>query len=89
MLRFTKFKAETSKAYLVKLFHTDVWLPKKLCRNMIINKKLGGNVELPEWLYIEKTGQNPPDEDYTFKVENHTPEKIDPKENNTIQRLKR
>ena len=56
---------------------------------MIINNKLGGNVQIPEWLYIEKLGYAPPENDYTYKVETHIPEKIDPVENNTIKDLKK
>jgi len=90
MLRFTKFETETEKAYLVKLHHTkEIWLPKRFCRRMIVNKKLGGNVQIPEWLYIEKIGSEPPAEDYTYIVTKHTPEKIDPVENNTIKKLKK
>ena len=89
MLRFTKYETATAKAYLVKLHQTELWLPKRFCRNLIINKKLGGNVQIPEWLYIEKLGHEPPEADYTYIVTKHTPEKIEPKENNTIQKLKK
>lgn len=89
MLRFTKYETATAKAYLVKLHHKELWLPKRFCRNLIINKKLGGNVQIPEWLYIEKLGQEPPEADYTYIVTKHVPEKIEPKENNTIQKLKK
>lgn len=89
MLRFTKYQAETAKAYLVKLHHTEFWLPKRFCRKMIVNNKLGGNVQIPEWLYVEKLGHAPPESDYTYIVKNHTPEKINPVENNTIKDLKK
>jgi hypothetical protein len=89
MLRFSKYEYETAKAYLVKLHQTEIWLPKRFCRNFITNKKLGGNVQIPEWLYKEKLGYEPPEEDYTYTVTKHTPEKILPKENNLIPRLKK
>lgn len=89
MLRFTKYQAETAKAYLVKVHHLEFWLPKRFCRKLIINKKLGGNVQIPEWLYKEKLGHEPPEADYTYIVTKHTPEKLEPKENNTIRRLKK
>lgn len=89
MLRFTKYETATAKAYLVKLHHLELWLPKRFCRNLIINKKLGGNVQIPEWLYKEKLGYAPPEKDYTYTVEKHIPEKIEPKENNLIPRLKK
>ena len=89
MLRFTKYECETTKAYLVKLHQTEIWLPKRFCRNLIINKKLGGNVQIPEWLYVEKLGYAPPEADYTYIVTKHVPEKINPVENNTIKDLKK
>lgn len=89
MVRFTKMQAETPKAILVKIFQTEYWFPKKFCRNFTLNKKLGGHVTIPEWLYREKFGGAPPEEDVVWKVEHHTPEKINPVENNTIQKLKK
>ena len=89
MLRFTKYETATEKAYLVKLHHTEMWLPKRFCRNLITNKKLGGNVQIPEWLYVEKIGNAPPEEDYTYKIEKHIPKKIERLKNNTIKKLKK
>ena len=77
MLRFTKYQAETVKAYLVKVHHLEFWLPKRFCRKLIINKKLGGNVQIPEWLYIEKLGHEPPEIDYTYEVIKTIPKKIE------------
>jgi hypothetical protein len=89
ILRFTKYETATAKAYLVKLHHIEIWLPKRFCKSLIVNKKLGGNVQIPDWLYKEKLGHEPPDEDITFRVEHHTPEKIEPLENNSIPKLKK
>lgn len=89
MVRFTKMQAETDKAILVKIFQTQYWFPKRFCRNFTLNKKLGGHITIPEWLYIEKFGHEPPEEDITFKVEHHVPEKKRPVENNTIKDLKK
>lgn len=89
MVRFTKMQAETSKAILVKIFHEEYWFPKRFCRNFTLNKKLGGHITIPEWLYREKFNADPPEEDVVFKVEKHVPEKIDPIADNTIQKLKK
>lgn len=89
MVRFTKMQAETPKAILVKIFHTEYWFPKRFCRNFTLNKKLGGHITIPEWLYKEKFGQEPPEEDIVWKVEQHIPEKKDPVTDNTIQKLKK
>lgn len=89
LLRFTRYETATAKAYLVRQDIKEIWLPKKFCRNLIINKKLGGNVQIPEWLYIDKLGIEPSEHDYTFKVTKHEPEKLSPKESNNIIDLQR
>ncbi len=88
-IKFDKFYSETSRAYLISIYNQEVWLPKKMCRSFITNKKLGGNVVIPEWLYKEKFGCEPSDEMYETIVEHHTPEKMQPVENNLIKELDR
>ena len=56
-IQFDKLLAETHGAYLIKICSDQIWIPKKLCRRMLTNKKLGGNVSIPAWLYIEKFGK--------------------------------
>ena len=54
-IKFDKFKHDTGKAILISINHQEHWIPKKLCRNLIINKKLGGNVSIPTFI-AEKIG---------------------------------
>ena len=81
MLRFDKFLHETPKAYLVRIGSEETWLPKKLCRNFITNKKLGGNVSIPTFLYEKITGiqaEEIPTMDADYIVEKHIPNKLEP-----------
>ena len=81
MLRFDKFLHDTGKAYLLRVGYTEHWLPKKLCRNLIINKKLGGNVSIPTFLYERITGiaaDDIPHADADFIIEKHIPERKEP-----------
>ncbi len=92
LLRFDKFKHETNKAYLIEICGTEHWIPKRFCRRFTTNKKLGGNVTIPTWLYVKITGieaDNLPFEDATVIIEKHKPEIINPKENNIIDGLTR
>jgi len=81
MLRFDKFLHATEKAYLIRVGSTEHWIPKKLCRNFITNKKLGGNVSIPAFLYERITGESiedAPISDADFIVEKHIPERKEP-----------
>jgi len=87
MIRFDRFYHDTGRAILVGIAGSEHWLPKKMCRNIVINKKLGGNVRIPTWLCDEK-GIQWSDEDGTFSIHHHVPEKknatkIDPDESLT------
>jgi hypothetical protein len=81
MLRFDKFLHATEKAYLIRIGPAEHWLPKKLCRNFITNKKLGGNVSIPPFLYERITGESIDDAplaDADYIVEKHKPARIEP-----------
>jgi hypothetical protein len=81
MLRFDKFLHETPKAYLIRVGQQEHWMPKKLCRDFITNKKLGGNVSIPAFLYERITGEsieNAPICNATFIVEKHKPSRLEP-----------
>jgi hypothetical protein len=67
----------------------EMWLPIKLCRNFTTNKKLGGHVAIPEWLYKEKFGCEPQEEMFETKIEHFKPEKKDILINNEIKELKK
>lgn len=94
MIRFDKLMGETPKAYLIKIYNEQHWVPKSLCKNFITNKKLGGNVVLPTFL-IDKIIDGNINESCpnfitpTWIVEHHTPQRIEPVESNTIKELKR
>lgn len=90
MLRFDKFKHETAKAYLIEIGSTEHWLPKRFCRKFITNKKLGGNVTVPAWLYEKTTGiaqEDIPMEDVTVIIEKHIPLPVAPVETLPHQNL--
>jgi hypothetical protein len=78
LLRFDKYLHETERAYLIRVGNTEHWLPKKLCRKFITNKKLGGNVTIPSFLYERITGEQPIEEDAETIIEKHVPKQIEP-----------
>lgn len=77
-VRFEKLRGETNLAVKLLINHQEYWFPKRFCWNFILNKKLGGNMEIPYSLYKEKFGCEPPDEDATLTIEKHKPEKVEP-----------
>lgn len=78
-IQFEKLLHETGKAILVRFNNVEAWIPKKMCRNITINKKLGGNCIIPTWLYVEKFGEQPSEEQAAVIIEHHVPERITPK----------
>lgn len=77
-VRFDKMYGETPRAFLLLIEGQEMWFPRRFCYNFILNKKLGGNMEIPAWLYREKFGREPDEEDATVIVEKHIPERIEP-----------
>jgi len=77
MLRFDKHLHTTERAYLIRVGATEHWLPKKLCRKFITNKKLGGNVVIPTFLYEKITEELPTEVDAETIIEKHIPIKIE------------
>lgn len=81
-IKFDKLLGETPAAYLLQFGKyggaPQYWFPKKLCRDFILNKKLGGNCVIPTWLYREKFGQEPDESDAETIVERHVPEPKEP-----------
>ena len=49
-IKFEKILHDTGKAILVRINGVEHWIPKKLCRKLIINNKLGGNVCVPTFI---------------------------------------
>ena len=96
MLRFDKFLHATEKAYLIRVGHSEHWIAKKLCRNLVINKKLGGNVVIPAFKYQEITGvdlQELSESELIGIAETiivkHVPERIEPIESKADESLTR
>ena len=58
-IKFDKLVGETKRAYLLRFGNEEIWFPIKMCRNFITNRKLGGNMVVPVWLYKEKFGHDP------------------------------
>ena len=54
-IQFDKIKHDTGKAILISINYQEHWIPKKLCRNLVINNKLGCNVSIPTFI-AEKIG---------------------------------
>jgi len=95
-IKFDKLKGETPKAYLIQVGNQEHWIPKSLCRKFTTNKKLGGHVELPTFIinrmFDTDINQSELYHNFitpTWEVIHHTPEKVTPVENNTIERLKK
>ena len=78
LVKFEKMRGETSLAVLLLINHIEYWFPKRFCWNFTLNKKLGGNMIIPTWLYREKFGNDPEDEDAAMIVEKHIPEPKEP-----------
>jgi hypothetical protein len=75
-IKFDKIYHDTGKAILISIANKDHWLPKKLCRNLVINSKLGGNVCIPTFI-AEKIGLNVEDCKPDIEVIHHIPEPKD------------
>ncbi|SHF49146.1 hypothetical protein [Dysgonomonas macrotermitis] len=88
-IKFDKLYGETIRAYLIYFNEKEIWLPKKLCRNFTLNKKLGGHVVIPVWLYREKLGCDPEPDEYDTIVTRHVPDKQSPVSDNSIPDLEK
>lgn len=87
-LKFQKIHADTGRAILVLYCGKEHWIPKKLCRNLVVNKKLGGHVSIPTFFY-EKMGYQASEEIADTIIERHVPEKITPKDTQADEELTR
>ena len=80
-IQFDKFLHDTGRAYLIKIGNEEHWLPKKLCRNLVVNKKLGGNLSIPTFLFNDKFGGNIEDASFASEdliIEKHVPQRKEP-----------
>lgn len=88
-VQFDKLMGETPKACLLKIEGRECWFPRKLCRKFVLNKKLGGNMVIPAWLFKEKFGYDPDESIAETIVKHHVPEKITPLQSNSLKELKK
>lgn len=86
-IKFDKMYGETPRAFLLLIEGNEHWFPRRFCFNFTLNKKLGGNMEIPAWLYKEKFGVEPDIEDATLIIEHHKPEHIEPTEVEPLKEL--
>lgn len=77
-LKFEKFLHSTGKAILVRAEGNEHWIPLKLCRDLVINKKLGGNVSVPTFI-IERMGMSVDSFEADVSIERHVPPVINKK----------
>lgn len=90
-IQFDRWIHSTTKAHLFQMRGKEFWLAKWMCKNLIINKKLGGNCSIPTYKYEEIFNCKIEDTDVqvTMIVEHHIPERIEPIEDRTISELER
>ena len=95
-IRFDRLLANTDRAYLFEINRQEFWVPVKLCRHLrITGKRLlngtttHGTVQIPDFKYEEIAKVTDVEAWETITIERHTPEKIEAKESNVINELKR
>lgn len=72
-IKFEKLIHDTGKAILVRINGAEHWIPKKLCRKLIVNNKLGGNVCIPTFI-AEQIGFDVEDCNPDVEIIHHIPE---------------
>lgn len=77
-VKFDKLYGQTERAYLLLINNTEMWFPRRFCWEFVLNKKLGGHMVIPTWLYKEKFGCEPDVSHADTIIEKHEPEKITP-----------
>lgn len=103
-VRFNRYICETAKAYHLSYRGNKIWIPKKICWDLIVaGNDLHAWATIPAWKFKEITGNDIDNlyQDYGTKglrerfdcqvgttIEHHIPEKIEPIEDNTISDLK-
>lgn len=75
-IKFEKLLHDTGKAILIRIVGQECWIPKKLCRKLIVNNKLGGNVCVPTFI-AERIGLNINDCNPDVEIIHHIPETQD------------
>jgi hypothetical protein len=88
-VKFDKLLGETPSAYLLKIEDKEIWFPARCCYNFILNNKLGGNMRIPAWLYIDRFGCEPDETDAGEEIIRHVPEPKEQVCSNIIKELER
>jgi hypothetical protein len=73
---FDKILHDTGKAILIRINEAEHWIPKKLCRKLIISKKLSGNVCVPFFI-AERIGLDVSALQIDIEIEHHIPQSKD------------
>lgn len=76
-LEFQRFYHDSGRAILIGYNNNKYWIPKSLCRNLEVYKKLNGKVSIPSFKFEEITGVAPEISDADYIVEKHIPVKIE------------
>lgn len=97
LIKFDRLLADTGRAYLLEIRGKELWIPVKLCRHLHITGKMlmngtatHGTVCIPQFKYDEiiQSGVDVTATE-TTTIERHTPARIEAKETNIINELKR
>jgi len=95
-IRFDRMLANTGRAYLFEINRKEFWIPTKLCRHLhITGKRLlngtttHGTVQIPDFKYQEIASVTTVEAWDTITIERHTPDKVEAKQSNEIDDLKR
>lgn len=75
-IKFEKLIYDTGNAILVRINGFEHWIPKKLCRKLIVTKKLGGNICIPTFI-AERIGFDVQDCSPDVEIIHHIPETQD------------
>lgn len=77
-ISFEQYLYSTEKAILILYCSKEHWIPKQLCKNLVVNKKMKGHVSIPSFFY-EKMGYEPTQDIADVIVTHHVPEKKEQK----------
>lgn len=75
-IKFDKFLYNTGKAILVRIDGKEYWLANYMYKNLIVNKKLGGNCEI-DVKFCDEKGIQYDESMATLIIEHHIPVKLD------------
>lgn len=77
-ISFDKLITMLPKSYLIRIGNQEYWLPRRMVKQLRTKNNLSGSCTIPTWLYVEKFGQQPPEDIAETIVEKHVPQPIKP-----------